>query len=453
MSIVLQFCCDIVEGEVQTYADLPPAADHLGEIWAVLTSTGIWPFNKVAGFYISNGVDWNVFSAFNFPSISGTSPITYDPSTGEISTSIATNRLVGRSTSGTGVMEQISLGTGLTLAAGTLNGTAGTVTTLSVASANGLAGTVSNPTTTPQITLSTSITGILKGNGTAISAAVAGTDYVAGAASSTDNALVRFDLTTGKVIQNSGIIVDDSNNITGIGSINAEGNLVIGRESDGSPVVSVVSNSGTGGVRQSVVAATGGDPQYNLATDSGTVSHSMGLDDSDSSKLKRQFSATVGTSSYEIVTQTGIVTHPLNPNFLATVTSTLSNVTGDGTNYTVIFGTEIVDYAANYDPTTGTFTAPVTGMYQFNAVILLSGLVAGNTDGQILLVTSNRTYNTRQSVGAMRDNLDRCSLQISQSCDMDAGDTCVIQILVSGGSKVTDILSGGASSFSGFLIG
>ena len=56
---------------------------------------------------------------------------------------------------------------------------AGTVTTVSVVSANGLAGSVANASTTPAITLSTSITGVLKGNGTAISAASAGTDYVA----------------------------------------------------------------------------------------------------------------------------------------------------------------------------------------------------------------------------------------------------------------------------------
>ena len=55
----------------------------------------------------------------------------------------------------------------------------GTVTTVSVVSANGLAGSVANASTTPAITLSTSITGVLKGNGTAISAATAGTDYLA----------------------------------------------------------------------------------------------------------------------------------------------------------------------------------------------------------------------------------------------------------------------------------
>jgi len=57
-------------------------------------------------------------------------------------------------------------------------GAAGTVTSASVVSANGFAGTVATATTTPAITLTTSITGVLKGNATAISAAVAGTDYV-----------------------------------------------------------------------------------------------------------------------------------------------------------------------------------------------------------------------------------------------------------------------------------
>jgi hypothetical protein len=52
----------------------------------------------------------------------------------------------------------------------------GTVTSVSVVSANGLAGTSSGGAT-PALTLSTTITGILKGNGTAISAATSGTDY------------------------------------------------------------------------------------------------------------------------------------------------------------------------------------------------------------------------------------------------------------------------------------
>ena len=67
---------------------------------------------------------------------------------------------------------------GLNLTIAATGGGSGTVTSVSVVSANGLAGTVATSTTTPAITLSTTITGILKGNGTAISAATAGTDYV-----------------------------------------------------------------------------------------------------------------------------------------------------------------------------------------------------------------------------------------------------------------------------------
>lgn len=53
------------------------------------------------------------------------------------------------------------------------------LTSVAVTSANGFAGTSSGGTT-PSLTLTTSITGLLKGNGTAMSAATAGTDYSAG---------------------------------------------------------------------------------------------------------------------------------------------------------------------------------------------------------------------------------------------------------------------------------
>jgi len=41
-----------------------------------------------------------------------------------LTTSMATNKLIGRSTAGTGVMEEIAVGTGLSLSAGTLSATA-----------------------------------------------------------------------------------------------------------------------------------------------------------------------------------------------------------------------------------------------------------------------------------------------------------------------------------------
>jgi hypothetical protein len=62
----------------------------------------------------------------------------------------------------------------------------GTVTSASVVSANGFGGTVGTATTTPAITLTTSVTGLVKGVGGALVTAIAGTDYA------TTNALQTF---------------------------------------------------------------------------------------------------------------------------------------------------------------------------------------------------------------------------------------------------------------------
>jgi hypothetical protein len=81
---------------------------------------------------------------------------------------------------GLGGFSNVTIGSGVSFSSGTLSatGSGGTVTSVSVTTANGFAGTVATATTTPAITLTTSITGLLYGNGTAISAAVANTDYV-----------------------------------------------------------------------------------------------------------------------------------------------------------------------------------------------------------------------------------------------------------------------------------
>lgn len=106
-----------------------------------------------------------------------------------------TNRSTGAVTvnaNGGGLLQVVSAGSQLKLtliangsAAGTWDvaylssGGTGTVTSTSVVPANGFNGSVATSTSTPAITITTSITGVLKGNGTAISAATASTDYMA----------------------------------------------------------------------------------------------------------------------------------------------------------------------------------------------------------------------------------------------------------------------------------
>lgn len=56
-------------------------------------------------------------------------------------------------------------------------GGGGSVTGVAVATANGLSGTSDGASVVPTLTLSTTVNGMIKGNGTSLSAAVAGTDY------------------------------------------------------------------------------------------------------------------------------------------------------------------------------------------------------------------------------------------------------------------------------------
>jgi hypothetical protein len=85
---------------------------------------------------------------------------------------------------------------------------------------------------------------------------------VTGAASSTDNAITRFDGTTGKVIQNSTVIVDDTGSVTGVNALTAESLVVNNNATLGS------SNTDTLEVKSRITSDL--DPNTNNAKDIGS---------------------------------------------------------------------------------------------------------------------------------------------------------------------------------------
>ncbi len=122
--------------------------------------------------------------------------------------------------SGSGTVTQINTGTGLTGGPITTTGTiALAATTASRALVTDGSGYPSAATTT-----ATEI-GYVHGVTSDIQTQL-GTK-AAGAASSTDNAVARFDSTTGKIIQNSVVIVDDSGNVTGVGTLGASAAITV----------------------------------------------------------------------------------------------------------------------------------------------------------------------------------------------------------------------------------
>jgi hypothetical protein len=141
------------------------------------------------------------------------------------------------------------------------------------------------------------------------------------------------------------------------------------------------------------------------------------------------------------------------PAFLAYLTSSALNVTGDGTTYVIVYSAEQFDVGNDFNTGTGIFTAPVTGKYPLSFVVSLDQLAAGHTSLLIQINTSNLT-----NIQTFRFNpapilTSPTIVTGSLLCDMDAADTAKIQVTVSGSTKVVDVVgsTAGGSFFSGYL--
>lgn len=219
----------------------------------------------------------------------------------------------------------------------------------------------------------------------------------------------------------------------------------------------------TNAASDSVVKATianGGlaDP-FLLVGVEATTTYAWGIDNSDSDSLKITQDANDATPSVSNVlwkmTSGGIRTIPLQPAFLAYLNAVQSNVTGDGTVYTVPFNTEVFDRAGNF--ASNTFTAPVTGIYQFHVTVTATNIVVGNTDMIVNLVTTGRTFQLSSiSAGKTFETQSGSNTLLVNGgiiTAMNAGDTATVTMTIFGGTKTVGVFSGiNLTNFSGCLL-
>jgi hypothetical protein len=173
----------------------------------------------------------------------------------------------------------------------------------------------------------------------------------------------------------------------------------------------------------------------NAITGAGTLIYSAVVFSGTSSTIN----TTTQTPAY---TQIGKYRAAGQPAFMAFVTTTINNVTGDGTVYTIIFDTESYDNGNDFNLGTSVFTAPVTGKYSFNLTVAVTG---GTTITAISarIVTTANTFNQTGSLKPAGTTDAVCSVNIT--CPMTAGDTATFAVASNDTGKTDDILglSGG----------
>lgn len=217
--------------------------------------------------------------------------------------------------------------------------------------------------------------------------------------------------------------------------------------------------SGSGGV---AISADTGAAAVNIATGAAAKTVTLGSTNSTSSLALRygtaDFTLASATGTIMSALDTGEITYPLQPAFQAYLGTTDSNVTGDGTVFRIGSGnalTEVFDNNSDFN-TNGTFTAPVTGKYYFYVFAITQNTTSAMTTFQLVIQTTAAGFNQAYQNGFV-NNAAGAFLGGNGSviCQMTAGDTCVFNIIVSGGTKTVEVYSGGANgltSVGGYLI-
>lgn len=235
--------------------------------------------------------------------------------------------------------------------------------------------------------------------------------------------------------------------ISGICTFDTNNPIVI--QSTGSnelDILSLGNSTENSGILLRVGGASAGDC-YQTYRISGVLDWTTGIDNSDSDKFKISQNATLGTNDAIIITTAGEITQPLQPSFLVTDATGATDVTGDTTEYTELWPTEVYDQGGDF---TTLFTAPVTGRYLLQASVRIINLLVTHTNRNLNIVTSNRTYShTTEHLIAEPD----CTMFIAVVADMDANDTATVTVRADGSTKTVDVANSASTNFfSGSLI-
>jgi hypothetical protein len=124
---------------------------------------------------------------------------------------------------------------------------------------------------------------------------------------------------------------------------------------------------------------------------------------------------------------------------MAQLATPVSNVTGDGTIYTVVFDTAPVNTSSSYNTSTGVFTAPANGNYLISGALSINGITSSHTAGVIIISSSTGNQIADRSNYFAEATVPAYSASFSGWASLTAGQTIQIQLQVSNGTKVITV--------------
>jgi len=176
------------------------------------------------------------------------------------------------------------------------------------------------------------------------------------------------------------------------------------------------------GKKNLVATANSVDPDYDIVP-----FNSSNITDN---SVTKRFS---GNDRMFVAEHSGNYTSPERSAVLVHPTANLANKTGDGTVFTMEYGTEVTDTQGEFNTSTFVFTAQKSGTYRYDHATTANN-AAGLTYEQIRLVTSNDTFD-------LYFGKDEVSGTLTQSGGlavyMDANDTSTITCEIGGLGGVT----------------
>ena len=152
---------------------------------------------------------------------------------------------------------------------------------------------------------------------------------------------------------------------------------------------------------------------------------------------------------HQTISSAGEVTQPLQPSFRV--------LAADMTNlqisqyHNIQYNSELFDIGSNFDTSSYTFTAPVTGKYVFSVQILLDNVDTAAGYYGVRLEASNHAYWDYLHSVKYSEDPAYFPISFTRVMDMDENDTAYVRIYQYQGSAQTDV-NGGSSVWQGMLI-